>query len=630
MSLHARAQLSESEKAARMRILTEFQALQQRMKARFQELLSQIESQKTLTGSVSASFLFERDRLGTLLVDLAAQIKLIMIGVQAAITEAQIKAVDLAGGDTERLIQTISGKDQIVRFNPQAVKELIGNSQTGEPLGDFLARITPPVSEAVKTALVDGVANGSSSQAVAAEINTVLGTGAAHALTIARTEQNQAYRQAAVSHYKENGDIVKGFIWLAACDLRTCVICWSRHGKIYPLDKKPISHVNCRCTFLPYIPEMELPDSGKFLFSQLTKQQQEAILGKQRTTLYDKGLQLDDFVAEKKTAYGSTPYIKNLIDLPDPSKLRKAPAAPPVTAPVPPAVKKAAKPAPAPVKAPEVKAEPVPVKAVKGDFAWKTPAEAEKAMAKKYPQITFDFTGMDQRLINENAQEFDRLAKLFPEVADRMGYIGTYKKNEEIPYVRLSSGSIHKRRPTGKEWSKGSAYAHASQDGLRLGLNPELYKDYDILSAKRKRGRATGWSASEKVIASMTHEFGHHIDHWLESIWNEYAVGDYVAPSGAGELQDIISKWKRKYKVDAKTSQYAMTNKAEAWAEGFSMIHNRPREEWSNYAVQLDNLLTVLKENMQKITSDHFTGDPVSGKAKLKVVYAKLGLKMSQ
>ena len=330
MTANARKLLQRTEADTRNRILAEFLQLQSRMKVRFADLIREIENQRKLTGSVPVSFLFERSRLATLLVDLGTEITAILPIVAASVSQAQREAVQIAGLEFEKFVQTESNQKQIVRFNPQAVREFVGNMQDKTPIRDYLDNLKLPVAENVKNAIIDAIANGDSSQKLASDLNTVIGSGAANALTLARTEQNQAFRQASISHYKENPDITNGYIWLAACDLRTCLICWSRHGLVFPLNKKPQSHPNCRCTICPLLPDMKMLETGEELFKKLTAAQKKAILGEKRFELYEtENLKLADFVGERKTAFGVSPYIKNLADLPKTKKSgsgKKSPA----------------------------------------------------------------------------------------------------------------------------------------------------------------------------------------------------------------------------------------------------------------------------------------------------------------
>ncbi len=625
MSKQARRLLADTERQSRERILREFYALQLRTKDRFQKLISEIESRRQQTGTVPVSFLFERDRMATMLVDIQNEITQMTASLTSTVTAAQRDAVDIAQTTATAEIQSVTGKGSIVRFDPVATSEIIGNTAANTPLADLMMRLPSATSLQLKQLLIDGVANGDGSRQLAGKLKTALGTTTAQALTIARTEQNQAYRQASLVTYQENDDIITGWMWFSALDLRTCMICWSRHGQIFPLKKKPSSHPNCRCTMLPHMPESAAVQTGEEKFLELTPAQKTAILGEKRFQLYKDGLNLSDFIGETKTKYGLTPYIKALVDLPVPAAAAKRPAAPKAVTVAPVAQKQPAAPKAAPVK--KSKAAKAPKQAP--DFNWSTAKQAEQAMRSKYPDKVFDFTGMDQRLINENAQEFDRLAKLFPEVADRIKYIGTYVRKEPIPSYTKRDGTVVMRPPTGREWlGSNSAYAHAQRDGTLIGLNPAFYNDYDSLKKKRQNGRDTGWSVSEKTIGSMTHEFGHHIDFYLQDIAHDTALAPETLPDGSGKLAHLFEKWKRKYKAGRDTSVYATTKPVENFSEGFSMIHNRPESEWSEYARRQKQLIDFVFANKQP-ASGKVVHDPDKQKEikkKLKAIYKDLGL----
>jgi hypothetical protein len=66
-------------------------------------------------------------------------------------------------------------------------------------------------------------------------------------------------------------------------------------------------------------------ETGVDKFKRLTDAQKIAIIGKKRFELYNSGLELDDFVSEKKTEFGKVPFIVPLDQLPDP-KNKKQPA----------------------------------------------------------------------------------------------------------------------------------------------------------------------------------------------------------------------------------------------------------------------------------------------------------------
>ena len=104
--------------------------------------------------------------------------------------------------------------------------------------------------------------------------------GLNRALTIARTEQLRAYREASRRSYAENADILDGWIWLSARDSRTCVSCWAMHGTRHRVTETLDDHINGRCTAIPMVKGHD-PGirTGEELFRELPPAQQRSILG---------------------------------------------------------------------------------------------------------------------------------------------------------------------------------------------------------------------------------------------------------------------------------------------------------------------------------------------------------------
>ena len=201
-----------------------------------------------------------------------------------------------------------------------------------------------------------------------------------------------------------------------------------------------------------------------------------------------------------------------------------------------------------------------------------TTREAQAWANKAHPDIVFDFKHAHIDTINPTLKELDRLLNQFPEIADRLRYVGTYRDKAAMQEASVSFG---RRRAFSGE------YAHASTDGRRIGLNPSWYGDPERLKTSSYRDTLTRWHppGTDNVESIITHEFGHQIDHWLT-----------VQESTRNEL--II--FKNRNRADASLSRYAMKNSAEAWAESFSALRYTPEAEWSaytrNHAAFLDRL----------------------------------------
>ena len=108
----------------------------------------------------------------------------------------------------------------------------------------------------IRTAIVDGITNGSSASDIADQINSVI-ADPYRADMIAITETNTAYNAAALDTYTEAG--ADGWDWLAYDD--ACEICLEGEAaNPHPLDDTDIpsdsSHPNCRCTVSPVLPDI--------------------------------------------------------------------------------------------------------------------------------------------------------------------------------------------------------------------------------------------------------------------------------------------------------------------------------------------------------------------------------------
>lgn len=137
---------------------------------------------------------------------------------------------------------------------------------------------------------------------------------------IVRTTVMHTSNQAVQQTYQNNAEVVKGWIYIATLDSRTCSVCFSDSGKSYTLGSGPTPprHVNCRCFAAPQIKSWkelgidmeELPPSFRaskdgpvqsdISFQDWLKGQDKAtqveLLGKTRAQLFSEGgLKLDKF-----------------------------------------------------------------------------------------------------------------------------------------------------------------------------------------------------------------------------------------------------------------------------------------------------------------------------------------------
>ena len=234
-------------------------------------------------------------------------------------------------------------------------------------------------------------------------------------------------------------------------------------------------------------------------------------------------------------------------------------------------------PKPAPI--PTSKPKPTPKPKAPAIPKWvnqKTIGEAEALAAKMYPHITWDFSGCHVDVMNPTMEKFVQLSNEYPLVNQKLGYFGSYADRSKEP--------IYKRYV----WP-GNVFAHAFQTGKQIGVNPRYYGNPDMFKKSLEDCVKSGFhpKGSEDYASVMTHEWGHQVWNWLNREFSSKSLTKYVRSSGFGMGDDLLTKWQKANNTRSKgqtISEYAMENKNEAWAEGFTVIHHDPNS--TNQIVQ--------------------------------------------
>lgn len=578
----ARQQLMRRERETQLRVILEFKKIQKRLQFELFELMVRIEKARRTEGNAPVGLLIQQARIRNLFDQVSDEIfrSSQRLGLDTA--NLQKAAVDIAKDEAGKYAAL---RADLSFFDADATRELIGIGGDGEPLGTYFARLAKPIRQSMFDALFYGIATGRTNAQIAREINAAVGNGAAAAMTIVRTEANRTYRESTRKYYDQAPD-VSGWRWVAALDLNTCPICWAFHGRIFPTRQKMATHPNCRCTMVPVFPDDPKVPTGSDLFAKLTIEQQRAILGPGRLKLYNRGANLSDFVQSHPTPFGPGRRIRpiNLTTFKPRARIPAASASDSFTRPPSPEPAfRTGTPEPA-LPAAIAAGEPLPI--------FGSAIQATQYFERRYPGIKFDFERVDYRdgFLQAQAAEISRLLDTYPETAARLKYFGTYDDAAKIP--------ANARRFT--KFKRGE-FAHCASDGTFIGLNPIYYSDRNNLRATLIRCKKTGWLISDEEQSGITHEFGHAIDAWIR----RDAANDFLVPNttyqDTGRIQDLAEAIAKKYKpTPGEQSDYSIAGrgrrqKAEQFAEAFSMLHNRPAAEHSRYARFLGRLIDAIR-----------------------------------
>lgn len=133
--------------------------------------------------------------------------------------------------------------------SPDAIDVLLKRLMAPDQVSKLFAKMDSQTVDLVRKRLLLGVSLGENPRQIAADLANALKMPLNRALTIARTESINAYRNAALDTYRTNSDVVQGWTWSAAAG--ACRFCASMDGTHHDLGEDMNSHPNCRCAALP-------------------------------------------------------------------------------------------------------------------------------------------------------------------------------------------------------------------------------------------------------------------------------------------------------------------------------------------------------------------------------------------
>jgi hypothetical protein len=220
--------------------------------------------------------------------------------------------------------------------------------------------------------------------------------------------------------------------------------------------------------------------------------------------------------------------------------------------------------------------------------------EAHLWASSKHPHIEWDFKGAHLDAIQPTLQRFHLLADQWPDIAQKMTYVGTYMSGKP-------SKSTSQNGPEYWDLPDSIEYAHASM--TYIGFNPKYYSDIKKSEESLEEGEKQGWNpkGANTIDYVLTHEFGHSVKFGLERMYSR-SVTPHMAYGKKTLISNIIAAFVDHHKASDKLSKYAMKNEEEAWAESFAAIHHSPPEQWTPYTAAHFELLTALGDLMSKFS----------------------------
>lgn len=540
--------------------------------------LAKVAAAKAAGQPVSPAWAYQQQRLKNVLDAAKAQMALYAAHASREVVAAQQAAIDAGVAHAEALARTAVAEGlpglavDMARINPATLRAGVGFLADGTVLANHLAATMPAdAADAVRDALIRGLAMGRSQDWMIREATKALGLTHGRATTILRTESLRAYRQASRAEYLANSDVLGGWVWDAHLDARTCLACALMHGTEHPLDSTLDGHPRCRCAMVPRTRTWEelgagpgLPDTrppvrpGKAWLEAQTPEVQRAMMGRAKYDAWTAGtITLDDMVARSYSpAWGTMRTERSLRAIRDgrDANWMDAPEAPPSP--------------PDPFAG--MSDDDVRARISSGAVADRRAAQAEMvrrknaavAQAQQERQAILDRyagDGTTWTAVQEFPDTYQRgrhTAIVRHALKDLDGFLAdTAAALDKMPSDLRPITFLVPKRGTDRMFRDsptGMTGGYVTQGMDFVNINPTVADGYDLDAAQRTAQFMPGSGGVTVRQWTIAHELGHIMDHGHDHT-------DDARPAGA--------VWR---KNKAGLSRYGQTHRAEGYAEAWA------------------------------------------------------------
>lgn len=197
-----------------------------------------------------------------------------------------------------------------------------------QPVAERMADLEPAAQARLKRAFQEGVVRGDGAARIASGVRKAVGAKsitARQATVWARTQIQRVANDSARMVYQQNAHLVPRVQWMATLDKRTCLLCGSKDGKLFPVNEAPVlpAHPQCRCFLAPVVAswrqmgipgDRATPEIRRLFDGQPAPRQhyqtwlreqpattQRQVLGRTRYDAYKQdGAALDDFSTDRR------------------------------------------------------------------------------------------------------------------------------------------------------------------------------------------------------------------------------------------------------------------------------------------------------------------------------------------
>lgn len=239
--------------------------------------------------------------------------------------------IDFASYEADFQIKTAAsagaGVQMTLPSNPQLKAIVTAQPFQGRLLKDWVKDLSQSEIRRVSDAIKIGITEGQTTDQIVRRIrgssasryqDGILEISRRNAESVVRTAIAHTQARAKMELYEANSDIIEGVMYVSVLDSRTTLLCASRDGNVYQINKAPPipAHWGCRSTYVPYFGELETQGTrasqfgqvpSKMTYEQFLRKQsvdfQNDVLGVERAKQFRAGAKLDRFIDKSGKVY---------------------------------------------------------------------------------------------------------------------------------------------------------------------------------------------------------------------------------------------------------------------------------------------------------------------------------------
>jgi hypothetical protein len=313
-----RKNLLEQESAQFEDMTAQWRKIERALEGQVDALAFEIDRMRAAGEDVGEWRLQRLARYQALLAQAEEELRKYLGYAEDSITRAQVQSGTAGAEQAQMVLDAMYSSAKIYSsfdlLPIEAIESMAGLTGDGSPLRDLLAQAWPEAAASMTDKLIWAITHGMNPRETARKMFDGLADGLNRLLTIARTEQLRAYREATRQQYLKSGVVTK-YKRIAARQTRTCLACLLADGKEYDLETSFQDHPNGRCALVPIVanlPEIKW-QSGKDWFGNLSEAQQRGMMGGAKFEAWQRGqIQLSDLVkTHRNETWGDSLAVKS-------------------------------------------------------------------------------------------------------------------------------------------------------------------------------------------------------------------------------------------------------------------------------------------------------------------------------